>query len=61
MTPCQKIMTLFLFLPFMADFEQSGSRIPDAESAKFLFSLIVTFHLTKIENRTKKSLTQLLH
>ena len=29
------------------------------ESAKFMFSLIVTFYLTKNENGTKKSLTQL--
>ena len=28
-------------------------------SVKLTFSLIVTFHLTKIENRAKKSLTQL--
>ena len=26
-----------------------------------MFSLVVTFYVTKIENRTKKSLTQLLH
>ena len=28
---------------------------------KSTFSLIVTFHLTKIENRTKKSLRQVSH
>ena len=27
----------------------------------YVFSLIVTFHLTKSENKTKKSLTQLSH
>ena len=28
---------------------------------KTYFSLIVTFHLTELENRTKKSLTQLVY
>ena len=37
----------------MANFEQS-SRIPGAESVKLTFSLIVTFYLTKLENKTKK-------
>ena len=37
----------------MVNLEQSGSRIPDAKSAKLIFSLIVTFHLEKTENRTK--------
>ena len=34
---------------------------PDSESivCKLIFSLAVIFYLTKIENRTKKSLTQL--
>ena len=33
---------------------------PDAQSVKLIFSLIVTFYIiTKPENRTKKSLTQL--
>ena len=41
--------------------EQSGSWIPDALSIKLIFSLIVTFYLTKTENRTKQSLTQLSH
>ena len=39
--------------------EQSESRIPDAWSVKTINSLIVTFYLTKIENKTKKSVTQL--
>ena len=39
----------------MTYLKQSGSLIPDAWSAKFTFSLIVTLHLTKTENRTKKS------
>ena len=46
---------------FLANFEQSGGRIPDTESAKVMFSVIVTFCLAKTENRTKKSLTQLSH
>ena len=33
----------------------------DAESVKLIFSLTVTFYLTKTENRTKKSFTQLSH
>ena len=31
---------------------------PKAWSAKLTFSLIVTFYLTKTENKTEKSLTQ---
>ena len=56
---CRKIVTSLSFFQFMANLEQSGSQIPDAESAKLMFSLIITFYLTKTENRTKKSLTQL--
>ena len=41
--------------------KKSGDRIPDTESEKVMFSVIVTFCLTKTENRTKKSLTQLSH
>ena len=37
----------------MAKLEPSGSRIPDAESEKLMFPLIVTFYLTKTENSTK--------
>ena len=33
----------------------------DTESAEVMFSVIVTFCLTKAKNRTKKSLTQLSH
>ena len=46
---------------FLTNLEQSGDRIPDTEAAKIIFSVIVTFFLTKTENRTKKSLTQLSH
>ena len=47
----QEIVPPLLFFRFMANLEQSGSRISD----------IVTFYLTKTENRTKQSLTQLSH
>ena len=40
-----------------ANLELFGSRIPDAWSIKLTFLLIVTFDLTKGENRTKKFLT----
>ena len=36
---------------FRTNLEQSGSRIPDAQSVKRMFILIVTFYLTKNENR----------
>ena len=49
-------MTSLSFFGFMANLEQAGNWIPDAWSVKLLFSLKVTFHLTKTENRTKKSL-----
>ena len=49
------------FFGFLANLEHSGRQIPDTESAKVMFSIIVTFCLTKTENRTKKSLTQLSH
>ena len=52
-------MTLLLFFGFMADLDHLGSRIPDACSEKLTFLLQETFYLTKTENRTKRSLTQL--
>ena len=61
MTSFQEIVTSLAFFQFTANLEQSGSRIPDAYSIKLMFSSTVTFYLTKNENRTKKSLTQLLH
>ena len=61
MTSCQKIVRSLSFLGFLVNMEQSESRIPDTESAKVMFSVIVTFFLTKTGNRTKKSLTQLSH
>ena len=61
MTSCQKIVTPLSFFRFLANLEQSGGRIPDTESAKVMISVKVTFGLTKTENRTKISLTQLSH
>ena len=58
---CQETVTLFSFFGFLANSEQSGDRIPKTESAKDIFSVTVTFFLTKTENRIKKSLTQLSH
>ena len=45
---------IFLDPPDMTNFEQSGSRIPEAESVKVTLSLRVTSYLTKTENRTKE-------
>ena len=45
----------------LANLEQSEGRIPDTESARVMFSLMVTFFLTETENRPKKFLTQLSH
>ena len=53
MTSCQKIVTSLSFFQFMANLDQSRSRILDAESIKLIFSLPVTSYLTKTENRTK--------
>ena len=58
---CRKFMTSLSFSGFLANLEQSGGRISDTESAKIMFSVIGTFCLTKTENGTKKSLTQLSH
>ena len=49
-------MTSLSFFQFIANLEQSGSKIPDVWSVKHTFSLKVTFYLTKTESRTKKSL-----
>ena len=53
---CDVIVIFRIF----ANLEQSGGRIPDAESA-VIFLVIVTFCLTKTESSTKKSLMQLSH
>ena len=39
---------------FKVNLEQSESRIQDVWSLIFLFSLTVTFYLTKTDNRTKR-------
>ena len=61
MTSCRKIVTSLSFFEFLANLEQSGGWIPDTDSAEVMFSVTVTFCLTKTENRTKKSLPQLSH
>ena len=61
LTSCRKIVTSLSFFGFLANLEQSGGRIPDTESAKAIFSVIVTFCLTKPENGSIKSLAQLSH
>ena len=61
MSSCWRILMPLSFFQFMANLERFGSRIPDEQSIKLTFSLIVIFYLTKIESRTQKSLTQLLH
>ena len=43
MALCRQILMSLSFFRFMANFEQSGSRIPDAWSVKLTFSLIITF------------------
>ena len=55
MMSCRQIVKSLSFFQFMANSEQSGSRIPDASSAKLTFSLKVFFYLTKTGNRNKKS------
>ena len=61
MTSCWETVMSLSFFEFLANFEQSGGRNPYTESAKVMFSVIATLSLTKTENRTKKSLTQLSH
>ena len=48
-TSCQNYDVIVIF-EFLANLEQSRSRISDAWSVKFIFSLTVTLHLTKTEN-----------
>ena len=56
-TLCQQIMTPSSLLLLIVDLEQSGIRIPDAQSIILTFSIIGTFYLTKTENKTKTTLT----
>ena len=55
----RQILMSLSFFQLMANLEQSEKWIPDAWSVKLTFSIKVTFYLTKTENRTKKSETQL--
>ena len=56
MTSIREIVRLlFFFFQFMANLEQSGSRIPNAGSVTRTLPLIVAFHLTKTESRTKNA------
>ena len=57
MMPYRKTVTSLSFFQFMANLDQSGNRIPDAQPVEVIFSSTVTFYLTKTENRTKISLT----
>ena len=57
MTSCGKIVTSLPFLQFKANLEKSRSQIPNAQSVKLIFSLMVPFYLNKTEIRSKKSLT----
>ena len=52
-------MTSLYFLQFMTNFRSSKSRIPDACSVKFTFSLKINLDRTKTKHRSKRSLTQL--
>ena len=55
MTSIWEIVRLLFFFQFMANLEQSGSRIPNAGSVTRTISLTVAFHLTKSVNRTKNA------
>ena len=59
MTPCQEVVTLLSLYQLIPNLDQSESRILEAWSVKPTCLSTVTFCITKTENRTKKSLTQL--
>ena len=44
------------FSGFLANLKQSGCQIPDIESAKVIFSVIITFCLTKTEKTEPKNM-----
>ena len=46
---CLKTVTSLSVFGFLANLEQSGCRIPNTESGKVMFSVIVTLCLTKTE------------
>ena len=65
-TQGRQFVTPLTFFQFIAHLEQSGSLIPGAWSVKLTFMVCKTYIfinssllLTKTENRTKKSLTEL--
>ena len=60
-TSCQNIVTSLSFFGFLVNLEHFAGRIPDTESAKVMFSVIVAFCFTKTENRTKKVYFLKLH
>ena len=60
MTLCRQIVKSLSFFGFLANLEQSRGRITET-AAEVMFSVTATFCITKTENRTKKSLTQLSH
>ena len=60
-TSCWQALTSLSFFIIMTNLDQPGHRIPDAQSVKLTFSLIVTFYLTKTGSKTKKSPIQLSH
>ena len=57
MTSCQQTVTSLSCFQFLNNLQPSGGRIPESWSTKLTSSIIVSFHLTKAENRTIKSLT----
>ena len=61
MTPCRQILMSLPIFQFMANLEQSRSRNPDVWSVELTLPLTVNFYLTKTENITKNSQTQLSH
>ena len=52
---------LLYFIQFMANLQPPRSRIPDKKSIKRKCQIRAIYYLPKTENRTKKSLTQLLY
>ena len=53
MTSCRKIVMPLPFFRFMSNLEQSGRRIPDAESAKLIYPLQYPFILQKLKGEVK--------
>ena len=58
MTLCQQILTFLSFFYLWPICSHLEKQISEVWSEKLIFSLIITFHLTKSENGTKKTLTQ---